>query len=68
MYCNLLYYTVAFQRLPDQILKEYCQKEKRILPKYYNVRGSKPSEHYYCVRLEDSREKDDDFHDSQEAP
>jgi hypothetical protein len=41
----------AHERLPSQILNEYCQREKRPMPKYTH----NPPGHRYRCRLEDPK-------------
>ena len=59
---------LAFERLPEQILREHCQKEKRVMPRYYNARGSKPDSHHYCVHLPDQKNSKDDLYFTPAAP
>ena len=45
------------ERLPSQLLSEYCQREKRISPKY----NHRPPGHRFNVLLEDSKNSKNDL-------
>jgi hypothetical protein len=47
----------GWQRLPSTILEDYCQKQKRLRPKYKNL-SNKPSEFKYRVILPDPKGDD----------
>ena len=57
LYIIIIIIYIAFERLPTQILQEYCQKQKRPAPFYVPSRGE--HQPHFLVILNDTKNEKD---------
>lgn len=51
----------SWQRIPTQLLQEYCQRDKRPRPEYHRRKPAAPGQSRYCVLVRDSKKADKDL-------